>query len=496
MISELALISLGPDPKQLITLECTCSITIVRKSDSRVLLFLVDSLRRNLPKTEKNRIRKTMSKLIFFWKIFLKRPDLLFSRKKSFYELQFYADGEEHEHKLKHPHIWLSPELSGIGFPLILDKHDHSLSALRDASIQAYIIPKKYILPEKHASTNEVSLNPNYLLPSMAPRQALIDEWGQTSFFSLKNAKVVHGMFTVELDTRIYYRPNLSFARDLNAEGNRIYLRDFQTTKSYAGTAVLVSTTRNLYHFVAEALRTVVFCVETGRNFDHIVVRSDTPVNFLEMLNVIAPKANVILQETTGVIEFDNLIICQYESTFADQGMMTKKEMKCTFLDLDEFRVIMFCREIFKPRDHTRDPVVSISIREKSQSRGFLNTSIATSIFKLFGFETLNFSNISLGQIQSQMSNTRYLVCESGAGIMNFIFLRQDATIIEVAYANGDSWERFLSHFDFSYEIIQVSKLQYWVIGKFLDVYWFPVFRIMFRLLQKSAIIPILRLGR
>lgn len=485
MISELALISLGPDPKQFITLECTCSITIVRKSDRQVLLFLVDSLRRNLPRTEKNKIRETMSKLIFFWKILLKRPDLVFSRNMSFYELQFHADGKEHEHKLKHPHVWLSPELSEIGFPLIPDKHDHSLGALRCAGIQAYIIPKKNIISEKHESTDEVSLNRNYFLPSMAPRQSLIHEWGQTSFFSLKNAKVVHGMFTVDLEARIYYRPNLSFAKELKAEGNRIFLRGIQTTKRYAGTAVLVSTGRNLYHFIAEALRTVVFCVETGRNFDYIVVRSDTPVNFLEMLKMIAPEAKVILQETTGVIEFDNLIFCQYESTFADHGMMTKNESKCTFLDLDEYRSIMFCRQIFKPQDRTRDSVVSISIREKSQSRGFLNTSIATSIFKLFGFETLNFSSISLDQIQSQLSRSKYLVCESGAGIMNFIFLGQDARIIEVAYANGDSWEKFLSHFDFSYELIQVSKLQYWVMGKFLDVYWFPVFRIIFRLLQK-----------
>ena len=458
---------------------CGCEVHEIHVNRFAHFSSFIDSIRNPLLSDRKSGIKNLVSKMIFTLKILIKRPDLLNPYKMNQKSYLLMGFGEDHEHTFPKDDFWISENLDVFGYSQPLDRHDHALSAVRDSSIQGFMFQHKVKEAFEKSSEKSDDFKSEHLSHVSIPQKFSIGEWKSTSFFQFEGATTFSGLYAScsTLDY-VYTCGYIDLRTEVLAKKPNFNLFPENLIKIEGG-AVLLAFSRNLYHFICEGIRPLIYCLENNINFELIILRSDTPLNFVNILRSICPEKEILLQDKSDIFHVDRLVVAQSFKSFASLEGSFGHLSSIDFSEWDEFRTLSFCRNFFSVDLPDKKGSPLISVRSKTESRGFINANFLQMLLRMKSFPSIDFAQIEFENLRKELNSTGVLVCEAGAGIINFIFLPRNAHLIEINYGNGESWEGILRHFDVRYHSVRIFKIQYGLWGKRFDIYFYPTTRLL-----------------
>ena len=482
MNTEFRLEFLTQNPIAELQFEPNCSCDVRKISVKRISHFssFIDSIRDPLLASRKSIKKDFLSKIIFFIKVLLKRPDLFTPYK--FFQKSYLITNPDgfHQHVLTSQNYWTSESLNVYGFHKPLDRHDHALSAVRNLKFTGYVFEPSNSKFREDSHKKKENNKEMVFQRSDIPQKYFVGEWHSTKFFEIAAGSTVNGTHALSPDSNLQYPcGSLSLQIEITPVVGDFHGSNLRL-KRFAGRGILLAFSNNLYHFLCEGIQPLIYCLENHIQFESIVIHRNTPQNFISLLRKICPDKTFLLQDESEIFEFAQLLVARTSRTFASLDKAFTKNNSSDFSKSDEFKALVFCRRYFSEILPAKSSPPIISIRDRVESRGFLNAKFLSTLSKIAGFDFIDLKTTEFEILLYKLRSTEIFVCESGAGILNFLFLPEGAEFIEVTYGNGDSWAGVLDKFDIKYHSVQLSRIQYLAWGKWLDVYIFPTARILF----------------
>jgi len=476
-------------PSKKIDIHLTCGCLILSQKQLRVKRInkLVKSFWNPLNlDSSSSKIKKRISFIIYFLKILVKRPDIIMNTKNKYFKVSWQEVSSDHKHTLKIENIkfWTSNGtlLQGFKFPLL--NHENALDAIRNIDYNAYIFTRNE--PTKVSDFLEnLSSSLENLQSNLSSEDNYIDKWNSTKFYKIKNGRIRHGTLAINAEGNFaitHQRVQLNESKIIKNFVGSYFINDEMSISTFKasrfekhpGIAVFIPYSSNLYHFLLESLRTFIYCQQNEIYFDHLVISSDISNNFLLILNRLHPNLNILMQDSEVEFQFDTILVHQYDNPYANRLNAFSSNSKFNFLHTDENRCLQHLRIKLKLDPVIGDKLNLLSIRPKFASRGFIQSSYLTKFVSKWNLRYIDLNFIDFFELVRAFRQTNLFICESGAGILNCIFLPDQSQLLEISYGNGTSWESVARALNLQYSQIQINSLQYIFFAKWLDVYCFP----------------------
>ena len=475
-----------PSKKLEIHLTCGCLILSQKqlriKRINKLLISFWNPL--NLD-SNRSKIKMRIAFIVYFLKILVKRPDFVLNTKIRYFKVSWEEVSSDHKHTLRIDNLkfWISNGTLLLGFDFPLLNHENALDGIRNIDYDAYIFTGDE--PTKVSDFLEVlSSSLQNLQLNLPDEDNYIDKWNATKFYKIKNGLIRHGTLAINAQgfaiTHQRVQLNESETKK-NFVGsyfinNEMSISTFKASRfeKHPGIAVFIPYSSNLYHFLLESLRTLIYCQQNEIDFDHLVISSDISKNFLLILNSLQPNLNILMQDPEVEFQFDAILVHQYDNPYANRLNAFSKNSQSDFLLTDENRCLQYLRNKLQLEPVIGDKLNLLSIRPKFASRGFIQSINLIRFASKWDLKYIDLGCVDFIQLVGVLQQTNLFICESGAGILNCIFLPDHSQLLEISYGNGDSWECVAGALNLQYSKIQINSLQYRFFAKWLDVYFFP----------------------
>ncbi len=360
---------------------------------------------------------------------------------------------------------WWSPSGIRYGFPIPMDSHEHGLAPFRDDQLKAFVFniwsdsePKVY---------QEVEIS----RANIEPRMNLLSEWSESSFYQVYGARILNGEnlvidkkvipLVIEPETK-FQRNSRKFSATWMERGKSTInlVKPWMRREQVEGASVFVESDRNFYHFVSEALRAVMFCVEKGIPIENVMVKDSCPESFYELIRKICPDSKIIRLKQGSDVLVENLTVCVLGNNFASQDSnFSVLDGGEKFRITDEFRTWELIRKVLSNSSfwQSHKNIVYIS-RPRNQSRGVLFESRIRSMIRKSGGKVLTLQETFNQSYFSSFMHAGTLICSDGAGAANLIFMRPGSTLIEMGN-RVPGWKNLADAMNIEYRFIPSAKL-------------------------------------
>jgi hypothetical protein len=219
---------------------------------------------------------------------------------------------------------------------------------------------------------------------------------------------------------------------------------------------------------------------EANINVDNIIIRSGLPKQFYEIIQEIYPTVPIIKARKEQKIKARKVIFAQYH------GQLSLE--RSTFRDMpfhliqgsDEWRTWSWLRNKFLINKISE--IFLYLPRERYEARGILNSRYLCKKLLNYNFQILKTEHSSFYSQRTKFSNSKIVCSTSGASLMNMIFMPKGATVLEITYPRGDSWEFLAKLCELNYVKLPIRSFLPQKLNESLDIYVAPVSRILKRI--------------
>lgn len=453
-------------------LECNCACLEKKKEKYFVALnLLIEELYYSTNWKIKSRML-FRQKLGFTIKILFKRPEILwfilFNRK---FEFQISPICSLHLTNLSH--AWYSNTSSRLGFPWAYDGQSNGLDMIRNTSLHvlifasrndAYLISRtRGTLPKTSAYT---TLNQQ---ENLTKGREIIKAWQKTNLILDTDIKILHGtvltkntnLFLSNLDEvniNVPYglRPSHLWS-DQSQTGNKIF---FTPTPALdlgeLESGIHINASSNFYHFISESLRALVLAIEAEVPVEYIVIRAGLPTQFYEIIQLLAPKAELIALNRSEKISVKKLIYSEYQSCLSSNKDLFRGLTHDKIIQSDEWIMWNWLRKRWSPLRKSNQKLYLT--RLKHESRGIINGVGVQNRLAKHGFKIIDTKELSFKNQKDLFSNSSSLCSTTGASLLNMIFFPQNSQILEIGYPSGDSWKFLADLLGMSYRRYEIKS--------------------------------------
>lgn len=472
------------------SLDCICSIKHAPSRLLRDLFLVLDEIRGGQRWTINERYG-VLFRLAAFIKLTFKDPslgfDLIFNR----HVFTFLPKERCTAHSLivnGVKSIWYSRSSATIGFPWPRETYVNSLNLCRDKNLEILVFsynPKlmEGFVEDQLSVESKVQSGIYVKLQKTQGSENKFDAlgaWKSTQFFLYRDAGIIHGMFL--MNDNLYVESDLSF--DWNSfpkrfstcglwtdsafgTGKHLLTMPFNE-ETYTDKIVLfISANLNIYHFLAESLRPLIFVLEEDIYIEAIAVRDDLPESFYAIINWLVPYVKIIRLGKNSRFSAKSIIASIMNHRLSSNASMFTS-IDDDFKE-DEWKVFAYLRE---KQTYIRDSNKILYMpRERYESRGIVNNSqIEKMILRKHGTIT----SPTILDWDSQLKNfesSKVFISAGGASLTNAIFLPRNSTLIELTYPWGHNWRRMSIFCGLRYINVPLKNSAPGRLGVFLDLY-------------------------
>lgn len=480
-------------------LTCNCSVINIKVSFSLSKLFApIDEILFTTSFTKNYKIT-LIKRFVFLCRMTLKRPMLViqtvFLAKIFQLECEYNCTGHTFATDGK-TIAWYSTSAARQGFPWPYDSFLNSLKFIRDKNIALMIfgldINDKKCLSETKSFENHISVkNINLSTRDINISRDKISSWKNTTLQMVTDAEIYHGsilskngqLLMQDLDLVFNdfperMTPNLLWFKEYNLGETVLNTPDCNLdTLEIDSCIFLNSLTDNFYHYISESIRVLVMAKEANVKVDKIVIRSELPEQFYEIIQEIYPNIPIIKVHKNQKVLARKVIFSQYSGRLSLEKSLFRDIPFQLVQGSDEWRTWAWLRNRFLV-----DKVSEISLylpREKYQSRGILNSRYLSRKLLSNNFHILNTEHTSFNLQRSMFASSKKVCSTTGASLMNMIFMPKGATVLEITYPSGDSWEFLANLCELNYINVPIKSFLPQTLNESLDVYLAPVSRIL-----------------
>ena len=485
-----------------LNLTCRCTAMKIKMSFRLKHLFaIVDELLFTTSYTKNYKIT-LLKRFVFLCKIILKRPMLLI--KILFFTQIFQLSDESNcnQHSLaidSDTNVWYSTSAAKQGFPWAYDSFLNSLKFIRDKDIKIMVLSSKIDDKKSLSDTNSLKTNMpvETLIMTSIKTKTSIDEiysWRNTKLQMVTDAEITHGLvlskrgelLSQDTDSNLEeiperMIPNLLWFKESNSEGIVLNTPTCDNDVFEINSCIFVnSLTDNFYHYISESIRVLVMAYEENVNIDNIIIRSGLPKQFYEIIQEIYPNIPIIKARKEQKIKARKVIFTQYHGQLSLEKSLFRDMPFQLVQESDEWKTWSWLRNRF-----IADKVSEISLylpREICQSRGILNSRYLSKKLMNKNFQILNTEHSSFYSQRAKFSSSKIVCSTTGASLMNMIFMPKGATVLEITYPSGDSWEFLAKLCELNYSNLPIKSFLPQKLNESLDVYLAPVSRILRRI--------------
>ncbi len=407
-----------------------------------------------------------------------------------------------------HLSCWYSTSSSKLGFPWERDTFFNSLSFFRNDFMDLYCFGGRNSIEAKRQFEKDIDVLPvRFQLDNET-----IGRWKSTKFFLFDFASIIHGNVLVyesevvlkDISLQSYKFPHLMIPNSVwinPLSVGECLIPKFNSESKLQGTHLFIDANANLYHFVAESIRVLIFALQEGLDFEGIVIRDNLPRNFYELINFIAPHKTISKVRQGEKVTVSRIIACGFEtpesqkSTFFSRSGGTEFNLSDDFIPFSYIRnMVLDNSEIGSVSEHLGPnqlkKKIVFSIRPANHSRGFFLSGLVSQILKWLGATVIDLNTSSFSNSVDVIHQADYFFCESGAGVVNILFGKSGMNFVEISYGNRQNWSSLASVLKIHHEEVKVSSLFQTIFKDYLDSNPFPIIKILSRYLVFG---PVLR---
>ena len=490
---KIIVISSSRNTRRLISsLVLTCRCTSVKTNLSFKLKDLYEIIDELILTTSyiKNYEINLLKRSVFLCKLIFKRPMLsikiLFLTKT--FQLSNESNCKQHSIVVSGDVIvWYATSAAKQGFPWQHDSFLNSLRFIRDRNIDIMIFGSE-------TNSLESNVTVESLIIASDKNETKIDDiysWNNTKLQMVTDAEIYHGsilskngqLLLQDLDltfSEIPERmtPNHLWFKESNSEGIVLNTPMCNNDDFEINSCIFVnSLTDNFYHFISESIRVLVMANEININVDNIVIRHDLPKQFYEIIQEIYPNVTIIKACKEQNIRAKKVFFTQHHGRLSLEKSLFRDMPFQVLQGSDEWRTWAWLRDRF-----LIDKVSEILLylpREKYQSRGILNSRSLSKKLLNKNFQILNTERSSFYTQRTKFNNSKIVCSTTGASLMNMIFMPKGATVLEITYPSGDSWEFLAKLCELNYINLPIRSYLPQTLNESLDIYLAPVSRIL-----------------
>jgi hypothetical protein len=483
------------------TLQLTgsCSAIQLKMSFSLSKLFApIDEILFTTSFTKNYKITPT-KRVLFLCKMTLKRPMLviqtLFLAKIFQLECENNCAGHSFATGSKLI-VWYSTSAARQGFPWPYDSFLNSLRFIRDKSIDLMVfgleVNNEVFLSETGTFENKILVK-NLTSPSRDVKISITEilSWKNTKLQIVTDAEIYHGSILIkhgqlllqdlDLDFNDFperMTPNLLWLKKSNLDEIILNMPNCHLDVLEIDSCIFInSLTDNFYHYVSESIRVLVMAKEANIEVDNIVVRSDLPEQFYEIIQEIYSNIPITKVLKNQKVRARKVIFSQYHRQLSLEKSLFRDMPFQLVQDSDEWRTWSWLRSRFLV-----DKVSEISLylpRERHQSRGILNSRYLSRKLRDSNFQILNTEHASFHLQRTKFGSSKKVCSTTGASLMNMIFMPKGTTVLEITYPSGDSWEFLANLCELNYINLPIKSVLPQTLNESLDIYIAPVSRIL-----------------
>jgi hypothetical protein len=477
----------------------SCTAIIQKKNFSLPELFApIDELLFTTSFTKNYKIT-LIKRVVYLYKMLLKRPMLLIQTLFFARIFQLECEGNCDGHSFatgSKPNVWYSTSAARQGFPWPYDSFLNSLKFIRDKSIDLMVfgleVNNQVFLSKTGTFENRIPVK-NLVLPSRNVKISIAEilSWKNTKLQIVTDAEIYHGSILIkhgqlllqDLDLNFNefperMTPNLLWLKKSNPDETILNTPDCHLDVLEIDSCIFInSLTDNFYHYVSESIRVLVMAKEANIEVDNIVIRSDLPVQFYEIIQEIYFNTPIIKVHKNQKVFARKVIFSQYSGRLSLEKSLFRDIPFQIVQDSDEWRTWAWLRNRFLV-----DKVSEISLylpREKFQSRGILNSRYLSRKLLNNDFQILNTEHVSFHLQRSMFGSSKKVCSTTGASLMNMIFMPKGTTVLEITYPSGDSWEFLANLCELNYINLPIRGFLPQTLNESLDIYIAPVSRIL-----------------
>ena len=450
---------------QIKKLDCSCEI---KEKHEIGAFFGILSLAKDLSVTIRSRVLtdnygqiKKACRLIpsILWR----RPELLMARtyRYLYVVLEYNTECKIHQLAQIPSSFWTGNSLSARNFPYILDPFNNALSALRGPRFEIYIWEKR---SKENASEIESEIKASeFFLTSNSAK--IITSWPNTLLYELSEPKVVSGKTIFLTGMQISTERNSAGNHDRNLAAN---LGNFQERDENIETALLIDANLNLYHYLSESLRPLFLALENELPISNIIIRSDLPEQFYEILKKACPAARVVRMRWNETISVQRLWAGVNIKNLSSRDEVFYSENNAKeFLQSDEMRVWKEINRHFK--DYPPKKEGTYVSRKRLDSRGIWNANRVEQTFRKHGLQIVDAQ--SEWNHWERISQSTLLCSSDGAGMANMILLKEGSHVIELIHKRP-GWENMAKALGLSYSYVPLRALGIGKLQSILDSFY------------------------
>jgi hypothetical protein len=446
------------------------------------------------------------SLVVLLFKIAIKRNRLF---RYKIYEIEFVPDFSCTNHTFPSQlNCWYSTSSSRLGFPWERDTFFNSLSILRGDFMDLYCFDGGNSVTSNYQINESVEMS----LAKVPTDRNPIGQWKSTKFFQFESASIIHGnvlvyeslVFLKDFSLESYkfpptMRPNSVWLNPLSAE--TCFTPKFNVESNLHGSYVFVDANENLYHFVAESIRVLVFALEEELDFQGIIIRDDLPKNFYELIEYIAPNKTIYKVNQGEKVSVSTIIACGFQTPESQKSGFFSRHGDADFKHSDDFISFNFIRKKFLIDFESRlisrvakpsqfENRVVCSVRPLRSSRGFFFSGSISRVLEFIGVSIIDLNTSYFSNTVSLISDANYFFCESGAGVVNILFAKPGMKFVEIGVGDQNNWSTLASALEIHYEEVRVSSMFRILFKDYLDSNPFPLVKLLWRYL---IVRPVLR---
>lgn len=478
--------------KLISSLDLTCQCTILKTKISfrpKDLNYIIGEI---LLSTSYVKLYEVtfLKRLVFLCKLILKRPLLLLNI--IFFAKTFLlsSKGSCNHHSISisdETLIWYSASATRQGFPWPHDSFLNSLKFIRDKNIKILVFGSETKFAESNILVDTLNIASGKA--NIGIRD--INSWKNTKLQMVTDAEITHGSVlsknceVILQDTDLSFQhipermtPNHLWFKEMLSE--RIVLNtpkcnmDFLEVKSCI---FINSVTDNFYHYMSESIRVLIMASEANIDVDNIVIRAGLPGQFYEVINEIYPNIPIIKAQKNQKIKAKKVIFAQYHDRLSLEKSLFRDMPLHLIQGSDEWRAWFWLRNRFFI---DKDSEISLYLpRERYQSRGIANSRYLSQALLNKNFQILNTEHTSFYLQRSKFARSKIVCSTTGASLMNMIFMPKGATVLEITYPSGDSWEFMAKLCELNYIKLPIRSFLPQTLNESLDIYLAPVSRIL-----------------
>lgn len=483
------------------SLKLTCSCLMIKTTKSLSLREIFAPIDEILITSSfaKNYKISPVKRFVFLCKLMLKRPKL-FMRTLFFaqiFELVGKNNCQDHAiSDVESKKVWYSTSAARQGFPWPYDSFLNSLKIIRDKEIDFMLFglnTKNLLFSPENSLLSPSTYFDSLSIASHGIQKYVreVSNWKKTKLQMVSDAEIIHGtiltkdnhFISQDLDLTLSEIPKSMIPNHLWLNENSLDSIALSTPKSNPSqieidSCVFVnSVTDNFYHYVSESIRVLVMAIETNFQVNAIVIRSDLPNQFYEIIHDIFPNVPIIKAKKNQRIRAGNVLFTQIYGRLSLEKSLFRDMPLQVIQESDEWLTWSWLRKRYM--DSQKSELFLYLPRERYESRGILNSGLLSSTLVRHNFEILDTKKSSFQNQLTKFNSSRILCSTTGASLLNMIFVPKGATAIEITYPSKDNWKFLAELCELDYINVPIKSILPQALNESLDIYAAPVRRLL-----------------